>query len=79
MDVLEAFPEAGRRVPEHLRDDLRELVRAPYRIVYRITGDVLTHPHGVSLVATDPGDPVGDLLVLWTYSAMRHTVEVVST
>ena len=42
VDVLEQFPLSGRRVPEHPhRDDLRELVRPPFRIVYRVTGDVL--------------------------------------
>lgn len=41
VDILEEFPNSGRRVPEHSRNDLRELVRPPYRIVYRITGDVL--------------------------------------
>lgn len=36
VDVLDQFPLAGRMVPEHSRDDLRELVRPPYRIVYRV-------------------------------------------
>ena len=39
VDILEEYPLSGRRVPEHPeRDDLRELVRPPYRIsciVYR--------------------------------------------
>ncbi len=39
VDILERFPQAGRVVPEHSRTDLRELVRAPYRIVYRLAGD----------------------------------------
>lgn len=39
VDILERFPLAGRVVPEHARADLRELVRAPYRIVYRLMGD----------------------------------------
>ena len=39
VDILERFPQAGRIVPEHSRADLRELVRAPYRIVYRLLGD----------------------------------------
>jgi plasmid stabilization system protein ParE len=38
-DILEQFPQAGRIVPEHSRGDLRELVRPPYRIVYRLRGD----------------------------------------
>jgi plasmid stabilization system protein ParE len=39
VDILERFPLAGRQVPEHSREDLRELVRPPYRIVYRVVGD----------------------------------------
>lgn len=40
VDMLEDFPDAGREVPEHAREDLRELIRPPYRIVYRLTGEV---------------------------------------
>jgi toxin ParE1/3/4 len=36
VDILERLPLAGRRVPEHSRADVRELVRPPYRIVYRV-------------------------------------------
>lgn len=32
---LAPFPDSGRIVPEHGRPELRELVRPPYRIVYR--------------------------------------------
>jgi plasmid stabilization system protein ParE len=32
---LARFPESGRVVPEQPRPDIRELVRPPYRIVYR--------------------------------------------
>lgn len=39
VDILERFPLAGRKVPEHSRDDIRELVRPPYRIVYRVFDD----------------------------------------
>jgi toxin ParE1/3/4 len=39
VDILERFPLSGRRVPEHSREDLRELIRPPYRIVYRVVGD----------------------------------------
>lgn len=39
VDVLERFPFSGRRVPEHSREDVRELVRPPYRIVYRLVDD----------------------------------------
>ncbi len=40
-----AFPLSGRVVPEIDRDDIREVIRRPYRIVYRISEeaiDVLT-------------------------------------
>jgi plasmid stabilization system protein ParE len=30
------FPQSGRRVPEYGRDDLRELLERPDRIVYRV-------------------------------------------
>lgn len=37
IDLLEDFPDAGRQAPEHARDDLRELIRPPYRVVYRLS------------------------------------------
>jgi toxin ParE1/3/4 len=36
VDGLEQFPFLGRMVPERHREDLRELIRPPYRIVYRV-------------------------------------------
>jgi toxin ParE1/3/4 len=36
---LETFPDSGRVVPERGEPDLRELVRPPYRIVYRRSPD----------------------------------------
>jgi plasmid stabilization system protein ParE len=41
VDQLKAFPESGRIVLERADPDLRELVRPPYRIVYRRSGDVI--------------------------------------
>ena len=35
------FPESGRIVPEFGRPDLRELVIRPYRLVYRLRGDLI--------------------------------------
>jgi plasmid stabilization system protein ParE len=32
---LAQFPDSGRMVPEQSRPEIRELVRPPYRIVYR--------------------------------------------
>ena len=43
------FPMSGRMVPELQREDIREMIEAPYRIVYRILAnriDVLTVFHG---------------------------------
>ena len=40
IDHLEQFPFMGRHVPERPRDDLRELIKPPYRIVYR-TGEAV--------------------------------------
>ena len=36
IDRLERFPLMGRHVPEGRREDLRELIKPPYRIVYRV-------------------------------------------
>ena len=38
---LAQFPDSGRVVPEHGRPEIRELVRPPYRIVYRRRPDVV--------------------------------------
>jgi plasmid stabilization system protein ParE len=35
VDALQRFPDAGRRLPEFDRNDLRELIVGPYRVVYR--------------------------------------------
>ena len=37
IDRLERFPLMGRQVPERPRNDLRELIKPPYRIVYRVS------------------------------------------
>jgi addiction module RelE/StbE family toxin len=41
VDVLAEFPLAGRRIPERQQEDLRELVRPPYRIVYRVHSEAV--------------------------------------
>lgn len=49
VGVLATYPDSGRVVPERKDPSLRELVRAPYRIVYRRRADVveiLTIFHG---------------------------------
>lgn len=45
VERLHVFPESGRRVPERRDAALREVVAAPYRIVYRLR-------NGVAEVAT---------------------------
>ena len=40
IDRLARFPLMGRHVPERSREDLRELIKPPYRIVYRV-GEVV--------------------------------------
>ena len=39
VDLLEQFPEMGRRVPEMRQLPYRELIIAPCRIIYRLEGD----------------------------------------
>ena len=36
-DQIERFPQIGRVVPELGRDDIREVIHPPYRIVYRVS------------------------------------------
>lgn len=42
-DRLVHFPESGRAVPEFEDSLLREVVHAPYRIVYRLVGQNQIH------------------------------------
>ena len=41
VERLEAFPLSGRVVPELGEPTVREVIEAPYRIVYRVRPDVL--------------------------------------
>ena len=41
IERLADHPNMGRMVPEFQRPDLRELIHAPFRIVYRHDGDML--------------------------------------
>ena len=36
VERLETFPESGRKVPERNDPEIREVVTAPYRVVYRL-------------------------------------------
>jgi toxin ParE1/3/4 len=38
---LSRFPDSGRVVPELQRDDIRELIVDPYRVIYRRGADVI--------------------------------------
>ena len=59
--TLEAFPNAGRIVPESNQEMIREIFHGSYRIIYRIREDeieVLTFHHSarlfdVSMIETD--------------------------
>jgi len=35
-DKLQEFPEIGRQVPEQHSPDIREIIVAPYRVIYRV-------------------------------------------
>lgn len=55
IDRLEQFPLLGRHVPETSQADVRELIKPPYRIVYR-TGEmvkILTVFRGSRLFPSD--------------------------
>jgi toxin ParE1/3/4 len=39
---LETAVLSGREVPEYRRDDIRELLERPYRIIYRLTKERVT-------------------------------------
>ncbi len=39
---LETAALSGREVPEYRRDDIRELLERPYRIIYRFTKERVT-------------------------------------
>jgi toxin ParE1/3/4 len=39
LDQIAEFPDSGRVVPEFEQPWLRELIRPPFRIVYRLDGD----------------------------------------
>ena len=53
ITALEAFPKAGRIVPESNREDVREILDGNYRIIYRLLeGEVqiLTVHHSARLL-----------------------------
>ena len=58
VDILKSHPKAGRIVPEFDLEDLRELIRGSYRIVYKIISksriDILTVHHSARLLSNSP-------------------------
>lgn len=54
VDQLSDFPRSGRMVPELQRDQIRELLRGSYRIVYRVADptlvEIITVVHGARLL-----------------------------
>jgi toxin ParE1/3/4 len=42
VQSLQSFPRIGRIVPEYREERLRELIMAPYRIVYEIDDEATT-------------------------------------
>lgn len=53
---IPAFPDAGRMVPERNDPEIREILRAPYRIIYRRRPDavvILTVHHSSRLLPED--------------------------
>jgi len=50
---LNVFARSGRKVPELDQDDIRELIEAPYRVIYRIAQnhvEIMTVVHGARLL-----------------------------
>lgn len=55
---LETAPLSGRQVPDYPRDDLRELLERPYRLIYRLTAvriEILTVMHYRQLLPRKAG------------------------
>jgi plasmid stabilization system protein ParE len=53
VDRLRSFPYSGQVVPELGRDDIREVLRGNYRIIYRILPirvEILAVYHGAQLL-----------------------------
>ncbi|MDZ7803473.1 type II toxin-antitoxin system RelE/ParE family toxin [Thiohalophilus sp.] len=48
-EQIAAFPQSGRMVPEFKREDIREVIEGPYRLIYVIKTeqiDILSVFHG---------------------------------
>jgi len=54
---ISPHPRKGRKVPEYERDDIREVLHHPYRIIYLLkdgTIEILSIIHGARLLPDDP-------------------------
>jgi plasmid stabilization system protein ParE len=52
-EQIAGYPFSGRKVPEYDAEDIREIIEAPYRIIYKIKPDqidVLAVIHGARLL-----------------------------
>lgn len=58
VDILQTFPFVGRMVPEFQDENIRELIRVKYRIVYLVLNedriDILTVHHSARLLPALP-------------------------
>lgn len=57
VDQLQDFPEVGHVVPEFRRNDIREIIVRPYRIVYELESDsvgLITIVHGAQRLRDSP-------------------------
>jgi len=55
-EQIGVFPHSGRIVPEYKRQDIREVIERPYRIIYRVKEqqiDVLAVLHGTQQMPPD--------------------------
>lgn len=55
-EQIGSFPRSGRMVPEYRREDIREVIERPYRILYRIKEDqiyVLAVLHSAQQIPTE--------------------------
>ena len=41
VERLQTFPKSGRSVPEVGQENIREIIHGNYRIIYRLTNDVI--------------------------------------
>lgn len=54
---IATFPKSERKVPEYQKEDLREVIEKPYRIIYRIKTDqidIVSVVHGAQKLREIP-------------------------